>query len=117
MVNINFQQGGMINVTGHFRAQIDNGFHDIFQIQTPVPMSEDQVVNFCFNNFLQMAVPESTEWHEQIKEGNPHWEDWCYYNNGFYKIEQKRNNIWEFTYVAPDLIPEAWQNPEERHQT
>lgn len=117
MVNINFQSVGVINVIGHFRAQVDNGFHDIFQIQTPMPMSSEQVLDACFDNFTKIRVPSSEEWHEQIKEGNEHFEDWCYYYNGFYKLEMKQNNIWEFTYVTPDLRPEAWQSPEVRHQT
>ena len=81
-----------------------------------IPMPEDQLIQICQQTFIKKAVPDSHTWHEEIKNGNTHYNDWCYYNDGFYKFENKQHGFYEFTYVIPDLKPEAWQSDENRHQ-
>ena len=120
-VNFSNVQSQPFNVTGYFRSYIDNGFHEIWQIQvpSPFPLPEDQLIDTCKNFFLGMdsSLPDSEEYHKEIQQGGNHYHDWCYYQRGFYKFYVKQNGIYEFEYIAPDQRPEAWQSDENRNQT
>lgn len=118
MIEVNFGGNPLpITCVGQFRTYVDNGFHEIWSVQKMIPLQDEQVIQACKQTFVGKNIPDSETYHDQIKQGKPHYEDICYYKDGFYKFKNINEAIAEFEYVTPDLLPEAFQSNENRHQT
>lgn len=81
---------------GQYRKYDD--FYRVWEIQTD--MGKEEVVEWCFQNLHKRRVPESAEWHKNIRIGGEKSGDYRYYFMGYYKIE-KINGGFRFTVCEP----------------
>lgn len=58
------------------------------------------VLDYCFENLHKRKVPESAEWHRNIRHGAEKSRDACYYFAGYYTLT-KTSNGYKFTVCEP----------------
>ena len=63
-------------------------------------MGQEETVEWCFQNLHKRRVPESAEWHKNIRIGGEKSGDYGYYFAGYYKVE-KIDGGFRFTVCKP----------------
>ena len=51
-------------------------------------MSEEETLEWCFSNLYKRRVPESAEWHANIRIGGEKHDDERYYFAGYYTFKK-----------------------------
>lgn len=62
--------------------------------------NREVVLNYCFDNLYKRRVPDSAEWHLNIKYGGEKSEDANYYFAGYYTLA-KTDKGYKFTVCEP----------------
>lgn len=74
-------------------------FFRVWEIETDE--EKDKVLEYCFTNLYKCRVPESSEWHKNIRFGTGLKSgDANYYFAGYYSLE-KVDNGFKFTVCEP----------------
>lgn len=62
-------------------------FYHVWEIEGAEEMTKEQVANWCFENLYQgKTLPDSTEFHKNVRVGGEKSHDPGYYFNGYYTI-------------------------------
>lgn len=64
-------------------------------------MSEEETLEWCFSNLYKRRVPESAEWHANIRIGGAKSGDAGYYFAGYYTFK-KVDNGYRFVICEPN---------------
>lgn len=69
-----------------------------WDITTDLP--KEEVVKWCFDNLTNREVPESKEWHENIRIGGTKSGDANYYFDGYYQVKEIQGGF-HFIFCLP----------------
>lgn len=74
-------------------------FFHVWEIETACA-DREKVLEYCFTNLLKRRVPESAEWHHNIRYGNEKFGDADYHFAGYYTLENTGTG-YKFTVCEP----------------
>jgi len=82
---------------GQYRSYGD--FFRVWSLETEVE-DKETILNYCFENLYKRRLPESIDYHRNIRFGGEKSGDANYYFEGYYQLDKCQTG-WKFTVCEP----------------